>query len=341
VTGADLAWLALAIGAFVSALAGAWLVERNALRLQLVDLPNVRSSHVEPRPRGGGLGILLGVAVVAVATLSGAAEWPNEVWILLGGALLVSVVGLWDDVRKLNVWPRLFAQVLAAGLVVAGIGGVERLPLPPPADIELGLAAPVLTVVWIVGVTNFFNFMDGFDGLAGGQAMISFGALAWALWPDAVAGLALVLLSATFGFLLRNWSPARIFLGDVGSAFLGFLLAGLPLAAARPARPALVFLVAISMTLFLMDPVVTLVARRRRRAAIGASHRDHAYQQLVAPGRPHGAVVSVLLAVGLALTIVAGFAYTRPALGWPAMAIALITFAIEWRVAARRRARRQ
>jgi Fuc2NAc and GlcNAc transferase len=330
-------WIASAVVAFASALAGVWLVERNAARLRLVDLPNVRSSHLVPRPRGGGLGILVGVASAAAVTVASGASWAVDGWILLGGALLVAAVGLWDDISRLGIWSRLVVQTLAAGFVVATLGGVERLPLPPPADAGLGMAGPLLTVLWIVGVTNFFNFMDGFDGLAGGQAVISLGALTWALWPQAAAGLTLVVLAATAGFLVRNWSPARIFLGDVGSAFLGFLLAGLPLTGAAEARPQLVFLVAISMTLFLLDPVVTLIMRGRRRAAFGVSHRDHAYQQLVPPGRPHAAAVSVLLAAGLALALVAVGAFTRPALAWPVVGVALIAFAIEWQVAARRR----
>jgi Fuc2NAc and GlcNAc transferase len=338
-TNAIWVWIAPPATAFLCALAAVWLVERNARSLGLVDLPNARSSHLEPRPRGGGLGILAGVAVAGAVASGAGARWPADCWVLLGGAWLVAIVGLWDDVRPLAIWPRLLVQAIAAAFVVATIGGVERLPLPPPADVALGAVGPLLTIVWIVGVTNFFNFMDGVDGLAGGQAVISFAVLAWALWPEPDAGLALVLLAATAGFLVRNWSPARIFLGDVGSAFLGFLLAGLPLAGAVQARPRLVFLIGLSLTLFLLDPLITLVVRGRRRAAFGASHRDHAYQQFVQPGRPHASAVMVLLAVGLVLALMAATAHERPALAWPAVGVAVTAFAVEWRAAARRRVR--
>ncbi|MGE5802054.1 MAG: hypothetical protein ACM358_07335, partial [Gemmatimonadota bacterium] len=200
------------------------------------------------------------------------------------------------------------------------------------------LAGTALVVIWIVGVTNFFNFMDGVDGLAAGQAVISLGALTWALWPQPAAGFALIVLAATAAFLTRNWSPAKIFLGDVGSAFLGFLLASLPLAGPADARPQLVFLVAISMTLFLLDPVATLAVRGRKRATIGAAHRDHAYQQLVEPGRSHAAAVTALLGAGFVLSVLGGAAYRRPALAWPAVGVALVAFAVEWVVASRRRA---
>jgi Fuc2NAc and GlcNAc transferase len=338
VTDAATAWLGLAIGAFVGSLAGVRLVERYASTLWLIDLPNVRSSHREPRPRGGGLGIVAAVAIASAMAAIIGLPWSRELKIVLGAAGVVALVGLWDDLRPLTIWPRLAAQTGAATLVVIALGSLERLPLPAPADVPLGLAGGVLVVIWIVGVTNFFNFMDGVDGLAAGQAVISLGVLAWALWPQSAAGLALIVLAATAAFLTRNWSPAKIFLGDVGSAFLGFLLASLPLAGSLDARPQLVLLVAISMTLFLLDPVATLVARGRKRATIGAAHRDHAYQQLVEPGRPHAAAVSVLLVAGLVLSVVAAAAYSRPSLAWPAVGVALVAFAIEWQVASRRRA---
>jgi len=332
------AWVLLAIVAFLGSLAGVRFVERYAAALRLIDLPNVRSSHHVPRPRGGGLGIVAGVVLASLIASVMGTPLPGELWILLGAAGVVAVVGLWDDRRSLSVWPRLAVQAAAASLVVVALGSLDRLPLPSPADVPLGLAGAALVVIWIVGVTNFFNFMDGVDGLAAGQAVISLGALAWPLWPQPAAGLALIVLAATAAFLTRNWSPAKIFLGDVGSAFLGFLLASLPLAGPADARPQLVFLVAISMTLFLLDPIATLVVRGRKRATIGAAHRDHAYQQLVEPGQPHAAAVSMLLMAGFVLAVFAVAAYSRPGLAWPAIGVALVVFAIEWRMASRRRA---
>lgn len=331
-------WSLLAAVAFAASLACVRLVERHARRLRLVDLPNTRSSHREPRPRGGGLGIVAGAAAASIAASVSGAPWPADLWMVFAAALLVAAVGLWDDLRSLGIGPRLAVQTVAAVLVVGGVGSLDRLPLPAPADVPLGFIGSILAVVWIVGVTNFFNFMDGIDGLAAGQATISLGVLAYVLWPQPAAGFALTIAAATAGFLVRNWSPAKIFLGDVGSAFLGFLLASLPLAGPPEARPQLVWLVAISMTLFLLDPVATLVSRTRRRAAIGASHRDHAYQQFVEPGASHAAAVTALLAAGLVLGVFAGAAYLRPALAWPAVAVAVIAFGIEWLAAARRRA---
>jgi Fuc2NAc and GlcNAc transferase len=328
--------IAALVAAFVVSLAVVCAIERRARVLGLIDLPNARSSHVEPRPRGGGLGIVAGV-VVALALMAAFGVGPSaSTVIVLAGALLVAASGLWDDVRGLGVGPRLVVQTTAAVWVVAMCGGVDRLPLPSPADLPLGVAGIALAVVWIVAVTNFFNFMDGADGLAAGQGIVTLAALAAALWPDGVAFVALATAVATMAFLSRNWAPARIFMGDVGSAFLGFLLAALPFATPPDARPDVVFVVGISLSLFLFDPIVTLVARTRRGEPIGVAHREHVYQRLIVPGRPHGRVVFALVAAAAGLSVLAAWAFHVPALRWPAVAAAIGVFAGEWGIARRR-----
>ncbi|HUL74534.1 MAG TPA: hypothetical protein VLT86_15605 [Vicinamibacterales bacterium] len=335
-TDAATTWGVLAAVAFAASLAGVWLVERHARRLGLLDLPNERSSHVEPRPRGGGLGIVLGVLAAAAASSVTSVAPSHDVWVVVSAALLVAAVGLWDDVHGLTVTPRLVAQLVAAVWVVASVGSPERLPLPPPLDVPLGLLGPLLTIVWLVAVTNFFNFMDGVDGLAAGQAILTLSALGWAMWPGGGAGVALVAAAACGAFLVRNWAPARIFLGDVGSAFVGFLLAALPLTGPPALRSRLVLLAGVSLALFLLDPVATLVARTRRGAALGAAHREHAYQQFVEPGESHARLVSWLLASAAVLSALALAAYRRPELAWPSIALAIAVFAVEWRAARRR-----
>jgi glycosyltransferase WbpL len=337
VTSVVASWGLQAAAAFVTAFAVVRLVERHGRAFRLLDVPNARSSHVEPRPRGGGTGIVLGVAVAMGGAAAMAVPLPRGVWIVLLGAAIVAAAGLWDDVRGLGVAARLVIQTAAAVGVAVAIGGLDRVPLPPPADVPLGLAARALAVVWLVGVTNFFNFMDGIDGLAGGQAIITFAALTWAMWPGGGAGLALVAAAASLAFLLRNWPPARVFLGDVGSSFLGFLLAGLPLTATADDRPELVLLTAMSLALFLLDPAATLVARACRGAKLGMSHREHAYQQFVRPGAPHTPVVVALLGAGTVLSSIGLVAFFRQALAWPALAVVSLVFTAEWRAAARRR----
>lgn len=286
------------------------------------------------------MGIVVAVWLGAALAASIGLSVNPLVWIVLAASSVVALAGLVDDVRGLGILPRLTVQTAAAGVVVALVGTFELFPLPAPADVRLGWLSPILTVVWLVGVTNFFNFMDGLDGLAGGQAVITLATFAVVAWPNSAGAIALVSASATFGFLLRNWSPARIFLGDVGSAFLGFLMAALPLALhVGGSNSLLVLLVATSLALFLLDPVATLLLRARQGAKLGASHRQHAYQQFVAVGSSHAAVVARLLLVALGLSLAAIGAYWHAALAWPSLALAALAFAIEWQLAARHRQR--
>lgn len=329
--------LAIALTAAAAA-AVVLLVERRAARLRLLDRPNERSSHVVPRPRGGGLGILAGVAVGLMALAATGLEVSPELATVLAAALLVALTGLWDDLVQLSPSVRLAAQTTGAAIVVAGCGHLGVLPLPGGAMIELSaVPGSILAAVWIVAVTNFFNFMDGADGLAGGQALLTFGALALVAWPDAEAAVALLIVVATAVFLTRNWSPARIFLGDVGSGGLGFLLAALPFAVADGStRGAVVVLVATSLALFLVDPLITLVRRFVRGARITESHREHVYQRLIAAGKPHAPVVAGMLLAAASLTLVGIWAYNRPDRMWLSLAWAAVVCVAEWVIAALR-----
>jgi Fuc2NAc and GlcNAc transferase len=317
--------LAFAVGWAGSLAARRWLP-----RVGLVDQPNARSSHQHPRPRGGGLAIVAGVLTgMACAVVALPAPTPAAV-ALLATALMLAAVGFVDDRKPLPVWPRLLAQVVAAVALVAFTGGLDRLPLPPPADLPLPAAfGAALAVLWLVAVTNFFNFMDGIDGLAGGQAVLTLLAIAALGWSADGTLLALVAAAATVGFLILNWPPASLFLGDGGSGFLGFALAALPLLAPAVRHGEAVLVVGTSMALFLLDPLWTLLLRWRRGERLGEAHRDHLYQRLAAPGRPHGRVTVPLLAASAALTLVAVLAYRGALDPWWALALAAGGFLAE------------
>jgi Fuc2NAc and GlcNAc transferase len=338
VTGIGATGLAAA-AAFLTAWAGVGLIRRAAPRAGLVDVPGSRSSHGSPTPRGGGVGLLAGVlAGAAVLAILGLDPGPG-VRVVLLALVPLCAVGLWDDMRGLSPWLRLLVHIGCACAAVAALGGVERLPLPPPLDVRLGAFGAPLAVLWIVVVANFFNFMDGIDWLAGGQAAAScIGALA-AGWSAGASSLSALLLAASLGFLVWNRPPARIFLGDSGSVPLGFALAALALLAPAPRRPEAVLAMAIGLALFLLDPVETLVRRGRRGEPLTQAHRSHAYQQFVAPGAPHGRAAAALVLTALLLSILGALSFLRPALAWPACAAALAVFAAE-RALASRAARR-
>lgn len=320
----------------VAALTVVLLVERLASRIGLLDRPNHRSSHAQVRPRGGGLGIVVGTLaglVVVDLVQAGTSVTP---WPLLAAAGVVAAIGLRDDVSSVAPSIRLAVQLAAAVVVVWTYGGFETWPLAPPFDRPAGAAGIVLALLWLVGVTNFFNFMDGADGLAAGQAILTAGAIAFVSWAAGGAVVALLTVAATAAFLVRNWSPARIFLGDVGSGWLGFLLAGLPFAVADgPARATVVVLTATSLALFLVDPAVTLVRRLLRGAPITEAHREHAYQRLIVPGRPHAPVVAGLMLAAASVTAVGLWAFDRSDRAWLSLGWVAVVCAGEWAIAAR------
>jgi UDP-N-acetylmuramyl pentapeptide phosphotransferase/UDP-N-acetylglucosamine-1-phosphate transferase len=275
----------------------------------VVDVPNARSSHRIPIIRGGGLGF---VAVILAGwlglALSGAPGLPPTV---LAGALAVAAISLLDDVRGVRWSIRLAVQALAVAAALAALPGGPVLAdgLPVVVDrLILGLAW-----LWFV---NLFNFMDGIDGLAGSEAACIGAGLALVLGhffvpgPGAdLAGLALLVAAAALGFLWWNWHPARIFLGDVGSVPLGYLIGWLLLGAAGQGA----WVAALILPLyFLADATITLGRRLAGGHMPWHPHRTHFYQQALGRGYSHGDVVRrVILAnaalMGLALVGEAGY----------------------------------
>ncbi len=278
----------------------------------VLDTPNARSSHIVPTPRGGGIAVT--AAIVAGWALLRAADAAPPVAPALLGAVLLAVVSWIDDLRGLPPSARLFVQFVAVGLgmaLVTGIGPVFQGWLPPSLD----AAIAALGWIWFI---NLFNFMDGIDGIAGGEtAAIGVGlSLFAALVGDfGTAALSGVVAAAAIGFLVWNWAPARIFLGDVGSVPLGYVLGLLLLQTAASGY----WKIALILPLyFLADATITLARRLARGERVWQAHREHFYQRAVQRGLGHAAVVRRILAADLAL-IALGLAAER---GWATAALA-------------------
>jgi UDP-N-acetylmuramyl pentapeptide phosphotransferase/UDP-N-acetylglucosamine-1-phosphate transferase len=278
---------------FIGALALGVVTCRGALalvrRLEILDLPNERSSHDRPTPRGGGLGILaalLPAAAVGVAVLENS-PGPAVPLAVLGAVVLLATLGYVDDRRDVRPILKLVLQAAAAIGVVAVAGGVTAATLPGVGDVRLAGAGAALTVVWLIAFSNGYNFMDGIDGIAALHAGIAslFFAVAGFLDPGpGDAWLAVPLGAACLSFLTVNWSPARVFMGDVASLPVGFLLAFL---ATRQAGFVSGFLF---LGPFLFDTAFTLLRRASRRENLLAAHRSHLYQRLVLGGWSHARV---------------------------------------------------
>ena len=283
------------VGAVVSA-ATARVVVRVAARVGLVDHPNARSSHNVPTPRGGGLGIVL--PTLLAATVLFWFEGTNSAWPAFAGATFVAAVGFIDDLRGLPPGVRLALQLGSASATVAlcDVGGFF-------ADYRSRIAIEIASVIWITGMVNAYNFMDGIDGLAGAQAAITgivlaFFAASEACHPGAVQ-LAFVLAGAAAGFTVLNWAPAVVFMGDVGSGFLGFLFAVWPLILLKSCGPTaavrgLVIIVG-ALSPFLCDTAFTMFRRALSGENLMTAHRSHVYQRLVAAGLSHAQVSMLYL----------------------------------------------
>ena len=281
-----------------------------AERRQILDVPNQRSSHSRPTPRGGGLAI---VAITVCGLLMYGCFSPGQWSVILSysaGAVLIAVVSFFDDLRSLPNWLRLSAHGMSAILAIVTFGAWNTVSLPVLGQLQLGWIGVPVTFFWIVGLTNAYNFMDGIDGIAGAQASVA--GLGWAVlgtWTGQplVSALGLLLAASSFGFLGHNWSPARIFMGDVGSAFLGYSFAVLTVVAASR-DPRLVLVGVLLVWPFLFDSSFTFLRRLSRGENVFAAHRSHLYQRLIIVGYPHRLVSS--LYIGLAMAgVVLGAAY--------------------------------
>jgi UDP-GlcNAc:undecaprenyl-phosphate GlcNAc-1-phosphate transferase len=297
--------------------AGLAAVSAIAVRLMIafpiLDHPNARSAHVRPTPRGGGVGVViafvLGMLVLyQVADFARVAE-RQFVGVILA-AVAIAAVALWDDMRDLPAKLRLAAQCGAALVAVASGLVVTRLSVPYVGILDLGWFGPLLTLVWIVGCTNAVNFMDGLDGLVGGTLLIVAAALC-AVAADQqgwfVYAAALFLAAGFAGFLPFNLHPARIFMGDVGSQFAGFVMAVLAVSASRFDGQQLSFLlVPLLMFGLLFDAGFTLVRRALMGERVLSAHRTHLYQLAQRSGVGVRAVAAVHW----------GFAAFHAALAW-------------------------
>ena len=318
--------------AFAVALAATPAVRLAALRSGMVDVPGPRSSHARATPRGGGLAVFAALAAALAALPAGAGLGRTEAVMVTACGAVFAAVGLADDRFSLPAAWRLATQVAAAGVLVAATGGLERLPLPAPLDLPLGPLGAPIAAVWVVAVANFYNFLDGIDGLAALQGLLTGLGIALAGWDPFAAVCGAALAGGCAAFLPFNWSPARIFLGDVGSLLLGFAFAALPLLAPPAERPRAILFVALSLWLFLSDATITLARRIARGASWHQAHREHLYQRLVAAGASHRDVTLALGAGAAVLTAGALLGWrvgARAELGVLALAAGLT--ALEWR----------
>jgi len=297
-------FLAIALSALTALLSflAADAMRRFSGRLGFSDLPNERSSHTQAMPRAGGIGFALVAPIVtSYAWLASGIGAGGLERTLLLSAIGLAGVGLADDRWRLHPAVRLLAQILAAAALVGAGGVIRHVVISGSHVIPLGPFAVPLTMLWLVALTNIYNFMDGIDGLAAAQAIIAagaMGAVAACLGHRDLAIAMAVLGGGVVGFLILNQPPASVFMGDAGSTFLGFTLAGWAVVSAtRSPRPVPSIAWIAVLSPFFFDTTCTLVRRLWRRERIYQPHRTHFYQQLVQRGWTHGSTTGLYAAL--------------------------------------------
>lgn len=285
--------------AFAAAYICVPLAKALAFRVGAIDQPDARKVHSRPMPRLGGAAI---VAAFTLAVLLLVDLRPPYTGILLGG-LLVFAVGALDDVLGLSPRVKLAGQLAAAAAAVAGGVNVSFISNPFDGIFYLGKLGVPLTMLWLVGITNAVNLIDGLDGLAAGVsgiAALTMGIIALDQGQAAVACLAFILAGAVAGFLPFNFHPARIFMGDAGALFLGFTLACLAVVGlAKSAALISLFIPIVILGIPVMDTLCAIVRRVNKKAPIFRPDRDHLHHRLLALGYSHRGSVLVIYGVSV------------------------------------------
>lgn len=301
----------------------AFLVRHYLVRRRILDIPNGRSSHTTPTPRGGGIGVVVAFLLTVLAFVRVGVILAGLGSALIGGGLTIAAAGFLDDHFRLPAWLRLLIHCGAAGWALWRLDGVGPLHLGWTVW-GWGWIGQFLALVGLVWMINLYNFMDGIDGLAGLEAVCASGLGGLLLARSGLGGLAataFALTGASAGFLVWNWPPAKIFMGDVGSGFLGFVFGVVTLAGAKE-RPWLLWPWLILLSVFIVDSTVTLIRRYLRGARWYEAHCSHAYQHAARRWKSHSKVTLSIAAVDVFwLFPLACGACAWPAAG-PALAVA-------------------
>lgn len=294
------------------------LMKLYAEKANLLDVPNGRSSHEIVTPRGGGLSIVVVfLGAVLALTVFGELEQNTAIAVVVGG-VLVAGIGFVDDHNHVQPQWRFVVQLVAATVAISMMGGLPAVQVGN-MNFDLGFAGDVAAVIFAVWLINLYNFMDGIDGIAAVEGLCIVGG---ALFIPSVgqsgiiATLLTVFAASTLGFLVWNWPPAKIFMGDVGSSFAGFILAVFAIATSDLDVLPLWFWL-ITAGVFLVDSTVTLIVRVVLKENWYSAHRNHAYQKATRRMNGHLPVTIAVLIINLVWLFPLAWAATmRPEFGW-------------------------
>lgn len=273
---------------------GYLLARLMAYKVRIMDHPNLRSSHVVSRPKSGGISIVV-TYLIGMSVIFFVQEDLHTEQKYIGGfvfaSTLVATIALYDDITQKSFIVKILSQLVSVIIVLWSGIVIDELALPGVGYVTLGWVGVPLSFLWIIGLTNAYNFMDGIDGLMGGVAVIAslfFMVISFHQGSQFVYITCYTILAGALGFLFLNFPPAKLFMGDVGSAFLGFTFATLAIIAARYDESHTSFLV-MPMLLFnvIFDTTFTFIRRLIQKKDVTKPHREHLYQIMVRLGHTH------------------------------------------------------
>lgn len=312
---------------FLAAILVTPLVKIFAIKIGATDKPNSRKVHQKVMPRLGGLAIYLSFLVGFIFLQP---ESPYLIPILLGSFVII-VTGIVDDIIELSAKWKLAGQILAAGIVVAGGVQVEFINLPFDGHLDLGLFAVPITLLWIIGITNAINLIDGLDGLAAGVSSIvlmTLVGIAFTMGNLFVVALGLILLGSTLGFLVYNFHPAKIFMGDTGALFLGFMIAVISLLGFKNVTLFSLLIPVIILGVPISDTIFAIIRRMVNKTPLLAPDKSHLHHCLLRLGFSHRKTVLIIYAMSSMFGL-AAILLTQSTLWGELVIITLLIFATE------------
>ncbi len=301
-------------------------VIKYTLKKSILDIPNDRSSHLNAKPRGGGLAVVITfLAFVCVMFILKLISLRFFLAFFGGGGLIAYISWIDDRKNGLSIKTRLLVQFMAAIWSVYWLQGLPQLSFGINI-IPLGFFGTLLSIIGILWVTNLYNFMDGIDGLAASEAVnigIFAGCLLLIAGTGSLASISFALALSSLGFLVWNWPPSKIFMGDVGSSFLGFIFAVLAIASENNGGVPLVIWTLL-LGVFLVDATATLIRRIYLRECWYQAHRSHAYQCATQIGFTHKQVTLAIIFLNIVLAIFALTIWYYPCFATPIIIVAFL-----------------
>ena len=312
---------------FIASLAITPLVKKLAMKIGATDKPNQRKVHSKIMPRLGGLAIFISF-LIGLAFLRPQDEQLGAIVI---GAFIIIIIGVMDDMMELSAKVKFLGQIAAALIVVLNGVQVDYINLPFGGGLELGILSIPLTILWIVGVTNAINLIDGLDGLAAGVstiALVTISAMAFVKGDIFVLSIAIILIGSTLGFLKYNFHPAKIFMGDTGALFLGFMIAVLSLLGFKNVTMLSLIVPVIILGVPISDTFFAIIRRIVNKKPLSAPDKSHLHHCMLRLGYSHRQTVLIIYAMAASFGL-AAFIFSMSTVWGAMLIVAILVLAIE------------